>query len=102
MVPDLALLVSKYQETGDANGFVEGTLLATDRGQTVRDRLKFLVVGNRDHNWMYDGASLISMLTDAGFKSAAEQPCGSTRIPDPGGLDLSERAEESVYVEALR
>ncbi len=51
---------------------------------------------------MYDGDSLAKLVLEAGFADVLVVPAGSTRITDPGKLDLAERAEESVYVEALR
>jgi hypothetical protein len=46
--------------------------------------------------------SLARMLSEAGFDDAAVTAPGSTRIHEPGRLDLRERAAESVYVEAIR
>jgi crotonobetainyl-CoA:carnitine CoA-transferase CaiB-like acyl-CoA transferase len=51
---------------------------------------------------MYDGRSLSKLLCDAGFAAVSIMPPGKTNITDPGGLDLEERAEESVYVEGVR
>jgi len=51
---------------------------------------------------MYDGESLTRLLREAGFENAAVLPPGTTGIPDPGQLDLKERADESVYAEAVR
>jgi hypothetical protein len=49
---------------------------------------------------MYAASSLIRLLERHGFGDARELPAGQTTIPDPGPLDLREREEESVYVEA--
>jgi hypothetical protein len=49
---------------------------------------------------MYDGHSLCRLLNKHGFVNAAVISPGETRIPNPGALDLYERASESVYVEA--
>jgi hypothetical protein len=35
------------------------------------------------------------------FAEVAVLPPGQTTMTDPGALDLTERAEESVYVEAV-
>ena len=63
---------------------------------------KWVLVGPRHHLWMYDGDSLTRLLRDAGFKDVTVVPPGTTNIPDPGHLDLQQRAAESVYVEAVR
>ena len=63
--------------------------------------LKWALVGPRHHLWMYDGDSLARLVREAGFAGVAVLSAGSTKITDPGALDLEERAEESVYVEAV-
>jgi hypothetical protein len=76
--------------------------MGLDRPAGLRGWLKWTLVGPRHHLWMYDGESMAALLREAGFKDAAVTPAGSTRIAQPGQLDLSERARESVYVEAVR
>lgn len=80
-LPDLSLLVARYREDLSADDFVARTYLAHEPPRGVRARLRALAVGQRDHAWMYDGPSLIEL---------------------PGPLDLREREDESVYVEARR
>lgn len=101
-IPDLALLVRRYCEEGDADRFVSSTLLAQQRPRGLRARLRAGVVGARHHAWMYDGPSLVKVLGGAGFQSATIVPAGTTTIPDPGALSLRERQDESVYVEARK
>jgi predicted SAM-dependent methyltransferase len=101
-VPDLARLVANYAQNGDANRLVADTLLAHRRPRGWRQTARFLLLGNRDHHWMYDGRSLAALLSENGFSSAREVPAGTTTIPEPGALDLYERSEESVYVEGNR
>jgi hypothetical protein len=101
-VPDLSVLVRAYLGDGDADAFVSGTHMGLDRPRGLRAWARWTLVGPRHHLWMYDGESLVRMLSEAGFKDAAVVPPGSTRIPAPGQLDLHERAAESVYVEAIR
>lgn len=101
-VPDLSMLVRAYLGDGDADRFVTDTRMGLDRPRGLRGWAKWTLVGPRHHLWMYDGESLVTMLTEAGFADAAAVPPGSTRIPEPGQLDLRERAAESVYVEAIR
>jgi hypothetical protein len=58
------------------------------------------VIGPRHHLWMYDGASLSGLLRLVGFAEVIVPPPRETAVADPGCLDLKERADESVYVEA--
>ncbi len=100
--PDLSRLVQDYAATGDADGFVAGTHMGLDRPSGVRAWAKWALIGPRHHLWMYDGESLTRLLREAGFENAAVLPPGTTGIRDPGQLDLKERADESVYAEAVR
>jgi SAM-dependent methyltransferase len=100
--PDLSRLISDYVATGDADGFVEGTRMGLDRPAGLRGWVKWAVVGPRHHLWMYDGESLTRLLCETGFADAAVVAPGTTRIGEPGHLDLRERATESVYVEAIK
>jgi SAM-dependent methyltransferase len=99
-VPDLRKLVMEYVESGDANGFLEATLLCCPDPRTLWQRIRLLLTGPRNHRWMYDGESLVHLLRMHGFVSPEVLQPGCTRIPEPGALDLRERAEQSVYVEA--
>jgi hypothetical protein len=100
--PDLSLLVRDYGRTGDADEFVAGMHMGLNRPAGLRGWARWTVVGPRHHLWMYDGESLTRLLRQAGFDEVVIMPPGSTMIAEPGRLDLSERATESVYVEAVR
>jgi hypothetical protein len=101
-VPDLSLLARRYAADGDADAFVNATLLADAKPRTLRERLKRAWIGGRHHYWMYDGKSLAYLLVRHGFHDAQVMSPGATMIPNPGNLDLHERVDESVYVEAKR
>ncbi len=102
-VPDLRKHARRYvEETKDADAFVASTLLAVEKPRGVIERLRYVFVGPRHHHWMYDADSLIRLVASAGFRDAIEIPAGSTTIPDPGDLDLYQRQEESLYIEARR
>ena len=101
VVPDLALLVDRYNESCDADEFVAASLLASDRPRTFLGRLRYLVLGGRHHAWMYDERSLVALLKAAGFREVHRMKPGETSIADVGALDLFERASESLYVEAF-
>lgn len=101
-VPDLEKYVEAYLKTRDADAFIESTHLCSPRPRRFADRMRLAVVGHRHHQWMYDGASLCRVLIGTGFHEV--QPCeaGVSRIPNPAPLNLREREEESVYIEAIR
>lgn len=102
-VPDLWRLARRYvEETRSADEFVASTYLANEKPRGALGRLKYAVVGARHHHWMYDAASLQHVLEAAGFCNVAEMPPGVTTIPDPGELNLREREDETIYVEAHR
>lgn len=101
-VPDIKLLVESYQKNGDADEFIDNTLLTNKSPRTFISKLKYLIVGQRHHLWMYDGESLCKLLVSAGFESAEIMVAGSTKIPEPGDLNLCERKHESVFVEAIK
>jgi SAM-dependent methyltransferase len=100
VVPDIAHKVAEYLEHKDADQFIEATLMCQPRPRTFGQRVRFFFTGPRHHNWMYDGASLSKLLGANGFTSAKILPPGETTCDDVGALDLYERSDESVYVEA--
>lgn len=100
--PDLARFAEDYSTTGDADGFIAKTHMGLARPVGVLSRIKWGLIGPRHHLWMYDGPSLSKLISDAGFVDVMIMPAGKTNITDPGSLDLEERADESVYVEAAR
>ena len=99
-VPDIKKLVTKYAESEDADDFIKLTHTCVPSPRTLAQRLRFLFVGPRHHQWMYDGKSLSKLLEKHGFVHARAVPPGETRITDHGELNLQERHEASVYVEA--
>jgi len=101
-IPDISKFASEYLLTADADKFIGDTLLATDNTDTIKGRLKLLLVGARNHRWMYDGPSMSRLLGRAGFRDPVVLEPGETSINDPGALDLWERHEESAYVEAVK
>jgi len=99
-VPDLRQIAEAYLENGDADRFVEGTMMAGERPRGVAGKLKALLIGPRHHLWMFDGPSLAALLRRNGFVDVSEISAGETRITNPGPLDLHERETGSVCVEA--
>jgi SAM-dependent methyltransferase len=102
-VPDVSLPVRDYLADGDADVFLEQLQFDLDRPRGIRGRLRHLLTGGgRGHRWMYDKRSLRTLVEAAGFMEIETLPPGRTRIADPGRLDLAERPEESIYLEAVR
>ena len=101
-VPDISVHIGEYLETKDANLFIETTRMTCAKPKSLIEKLKFVMVGPRHHHWMYDGSSLSTLLSDVGFVNAQVVAAGETTLPNPGSLDLNERARESVYVEASK
>lgn len=101
-VPDLKKIVEKYIVEGDADSFIERTLLTRQRPKLLLDKVRYLIIGDRHHLWMYDGLSLCRLLSAIGFRDPRIVEPGSTTISNPGTLNLHERADESVYVEASK
>lgn len=102
VVPDLAKQISRYIKDGDADLFVAATHLTVARPATLATRLKLAVIGPRQHLWMYDGNSLAQLLNRQGFSNVSIIEAGQTAILNAGALDLHERRDESVYVEATK
>ena len=100
VVPDLRVTVNDYVAKGNADIFVEHLQLALDKPHGLSGYLRFLLVGNRNHHWLYDGESMSNLLRECGFGEVRILRPGETRISAPGMLDLFERAGESTYVEA--
>lgn len=99
-LPDLSKLVSKYIEDGDADAFMEGLWVVPRHVESFKDRLFFILFGFGDHQWMYDSSSIVKLLQELGFVDVKILPPNKTTIPDYLPLNLTEREDESLYVEA--
>lgn len=100
--PGLQQLVAAYAEHGQGDRFIESLFTCIDRPRNLLARFRQAFSGPRHHLWLYDEASLCGLLERHGFLNATALKPGSTRIKDPGALNLWERMAESIYVEACR
>jgi Methyltransferase domain len=100
-VPDLRYHINNYLKEQNGDAFVENLKIARPRPGGLIEKSKHLLIGERDHLWMYDGESLSRLLLKSGFSNPQVLKAGETTIPNPGNLDLAERAPESVFVEAI-
>jgi predicted SAM-dependent methyltransferase len=101
-VPDLRKLVDTYIRDADANEFISSLMMHQEVPENIRESLRERLVNFRGHRWMYDKNSLCSLLSENGFRDSVVLKPGETQIPNPGELDLWERAGESLYVEAYK
>lgn len=101
-VPDLLPLARAYVAGGSADAFLSACVLELDKPRGFKGRLHQAIFGGREHHWMYDGASLSRLMSEAGFVQPAILRAGETSIVDPSGLNLRERESESVYVESRK
>ena len=101
-VPDLRRHVEDYLVSGDADMFIASTELCIPKPRGFIGKIKYLFVGARNHQWMYDKSSLCRLLSLNRFKRPEVMPPGTTKIMGPPFPDLRERENESIYVEAKR
>lgn len=101
-VPDLKKQVMQYLEHSDADLFLEQTYLSYGELSSFKQKLELLIVGFRHHQWMYDAESLSKLLLNIGFSKVFVSDAGETVIKDHEGLNLFEREDESLYIEAMK
>ena len=101
-VPDLRAIISEYNRHEDADRFMDAMLVTAPPFNSMKQKISLLISGYRHHQWMYDGASLSRLMTKAGFHNVSILEPGKTLIANPINLDLSERSEQSVYVEGVK
>lgn len=101
-VPDLQIIINDYKQNNNADAFMEKILVAPPPIETIKQKILLFFSGYRHHQWMYDEESLFKLLKKIGFKDVFVCKAGETNIVNPGHLNLYERSEESVYVEAIK
>jgi predicted SAM-dependent methyltransferase len=101
-IPDLKLVVSSYVKNQDADVFMEKIFVAPPPINNIKQKISLFFNGYRHHQWMYDEKSLTKLIKTLGFRKIFICKPGETNIIDPGNLNLYERSEDSIYVEALK
>lgn len=101
-VPDLRNAAWRYLRLSDGDGFLRHLQFDLDKPRGLSGRLRRFMTGGRGHHWMYDSDTLPALIAEAHFADVALVPPGTTRIADPGQLDLFEREGDSLCVEAVR
>lgn len=100
-VPDLRVYVKRYVQSNNAEAFASALHMVPAQ---TRSRWIALITGDRTlHRWIYDQRSLSELLRKAGFANICSLEAGQTTLrPTPSGLNLRERAWESLYMEATK
>ena len=101
-VPDLEKSIATYNENTDADYFMDSIFVRAPSINSLKEKINLLFSGYRHHQWMYDGKSLVAILNQHNFSYATIQCNGRTLIQEVGKLDLFERSEESVIIEAMK
>jgi len=101
-VPDLDKMVKQYIVQKDADAFLDRMNIAPRRPRGFLGKVKFSLTGVRHHQWMYDADSLLRLVQRHGFINARIMAPGETGIVSPGELNLFERADTSITVEAFK
>lgn len=101
-VPCIKKLVESYLKNGDANLFISSSLLCIPRPKSFLEKVKYFMIGSRHHMWMYDGESLVKLLLSVGFTQPKVVMPGESLIKRPEALNLFDKSNSSVYVEAIR
>jgi len=58
--------IDNYLVDNNEDNFMGNTLLCIENTKTLLDKLRFLILGDRHHKWMYDEKSLCRLLESAG------------------------------------
>lgn len=101
-IPGLRQKVDQYKSEGDADAFIKSLHTCVEKPKSISSRLRYAFIGPRHHHWMYDEASICDLIRKFGFRAPIICAPGETTIEHPDNLNLSERVEESIYVEARK
>lgn len=95
--PDAGLYLRSYAGDGEFlrhPNFTEPADAPLDRVNTIMHAY--------GHLWLYDAQTLTLLFQRAGFSDTAPHEFGRSQHPRMMGIDLPERAFESLYVEAVK
>ena len=101
-ITDLEKKIQNYLHNNDADIFIKSTSMSFPRPRKLIERLQILIAGTKQRQWMYDKKSLSKLLIHNGFINPTSLIAGDSLISNPTPLDLFERADESLYVEAIK
>jgi len=101
-IPDLKKQAMDYIKSNDANQFMKALMVTGSKPRSMAQKFKILTLGTRQLLWRYDEDSLRQILQAYNFNNVFLLQVGETTISRPEPLDLSERSEESIYIEATK
>jgi predicted SAM-dependent methyltransferase len=101
-VPDLERMIQDYLADRDVLASHKLMKRLSIKGPTIRHFLRKGRGYQHGYQQLFDGRSLTHLFTEAGFKNP--QVCGfkQSRIPEIDGIELEQRKNESLYVEASK
>ena len=102
VLPDLQLIIDDYNIEKNSDVFMEKIMMEPPEIDTLISKLKLLIVGYRQHQWMYNAKSISKIFEDYGFSNVCILAAGETTLAELNGLDLYERSEESLYIEGKK
>lgn len=102
VLPDLKKIINNYNNNENAELFMSKLLMSAPNFDTLKEKIKLLFLGYRQHQWMYDEKSFTNLLVEHGFNKVIVLKAGDTLIPNYGQLNLYERKDESFYIEAIK
>ncbi len=97
VVPNLRLIVEQYLQDSDplaSHRFLERLSLA--------HKFRDLIHPGANHSQMFDQRSLVRLLEVAGFRNCQPAEFMESRIPNMCQIELAQRRNESLYVEAWK
>ncbi len=101
-LPDLRILIDNYTSNKDADSFMESLTMMDNRHKLkFKEKIRFMLIGDRLHKWMYDGDSFLKFVESHSKFKGCVVGAGETTIRNDMAscLDLNERPGESVYLE---
>ena len=98
VVPDLEKVVKDYLTDPDPFASHKMVRRLSLKGNAIRDLLR----KGRRYEQMFDGRSLARLFINAGFKSPTVCSFRESSISDIAAIELEQRRNESLYVEAYK
>lgn len=102
VIPDLAICLEKYKESGDADTFCEALCMGQRDRPDFIQKLSILLFGDRGHKWMYDGVSMKKYIEKHSNFQAIILRAGETTLSGGCEINLREHEGESVYLECRK
>ena len=105
VIPDLNIRVVKYNDDHDAEEFMNSLCLVNIRDRyELKGKIKYLILGDRNHKWVYDGNSFRNLVENISPFKGTVLNAGETNISQEYSrkINLYERKEESAYIEFIK